>query len=575
MGKKRYQAEQLPVKNISILDSLQSRAPENQLTVNDFNDFVPGDLTPEQQNIFQQQAQMEKDPSTGPLDLQDYYPGINQPVAVGSYSGKTIGATTLFAPMAGITPAGMIDAREAAIQKAAMNKMREIEDFIKAYQAPTTKHSTVQKELDKVYFEGLNQWVYNAKKKFGSNWTKALESDVNFQKWNKSAQTAAQQEDYILNRFAKIQDDIKTGKFVATPELTQAMKEFDSGIKGLGESPFNKAGHKFNESWARLNAEHDFANVAQEYLKSAVKRKLATAGVDESNPDYYRMMESTSEQYTDETLREIAVDMKKTHYSDSPISEDELYGRLKNIAGAVQKTANVSISQKREGGSGADYQYNNNDFSDEPESINTTIKGAAGAADRKGEIVATDGITFKKPIEVVVPIGKKVFFTKEGLVPTEKIGNKTVQLGKMAIVDVLNMPGSPLDGTPVTKDQIDLGVLVSKDETGKEQRIKFGKGQTKKESVVVGKYQEGSGESKEEIPFIIPTKHVENALVRQWKDGKVVKGVPVDESYRRAEQYNASNREKKYKASNGVLYTESQLRSAGYTDDDLKTMQSE
>lgn len=556
--------------NSEVLSGIKGVPAGSPLSTSDFNNFVPADLSPDQKQLFIQKQKISENPATGPLNVHDYYPGVNTPINVGNYGGSEVGNLTLFAPGGNLVPIAMMDARDAAVQHAALMKAKEIDDFKTKYQAPTTKHSSVQKELDKTYFNGLQQWVDNAKKKYGQNWAGALENDVTFQKWNKAAQTTAQQEDFIVNKFADIQHQVNSGKFVSTPELTQAMGDFNAGLHGLGQSPFNPEGHKLNEYWARLNAEHDFANVANEYVDKAVKEKTAKAGVDPSNPDYLKIVESTKERFTPETLKAMAQSMQQTHFPNMKVEDVEK--RLTSMYGASRETRGVSVHNTKEGGEND--HYTNNDFSNEPTSINTKIKATAGGTDRQGSIDATDGLTFKKPIKVQIPVGQRVHFTDQGLVPSKIIGNKDVELGKMVIVDVLNKPGDPLDGTPLTKDQLEEGVMVD----GK--RVKINPSMTRKESMVVGRYEE----NKKEKSFMVPTKDVENSLVKKWgKDKKVEVGVPVDESYSRVEQYNLKKAEtlvgekagKKYKAPNGYSYSTEELKKAGWSDEDIKGLKAE
>jgi hypothetical protein len=152
---------------------------------------------------------------------------------------------------------------------------------------------------------------------------------------------------------------------------------------------------------------------------------------------------------------------------------------------------------------------------------------SAGGGTYQSDVTGTDGVTFKKPIPVVMPVGKDTYFTDEGLVPSKNLGNKSVLLGDMVIVDVLDNKGQWNDGVPVTKEQINSG-----------------KYKTRKESMVLGKYREKDADGIEsERSFFVPTKKVENSLVKKWtKDKKVEQGVPVDESYRRVEEYNSKNK---------------------------------
>lgn len=504
----------------SILNNIQSKVTGPQLTTDDYS----LGLTPDQEAEMTQYSNAEK-PVTGGLALTDYYPDVNNPVGVGSYSGSMIGSTTLFAPGGGLVPLGMMDARDKAIQDAAFAKVKEYDAFRKLYQAPTTKLVNIQPEISKEYNTMLQGYMAEAKKKYGKNWTKALEQDSNFQSKNKAFQDLAKYGDSIVEAKARLDEAKKTGKYTVTPALIETEKKLLSATDP--DSPEFK---KLGDYYRAFNMDLDFNDVYNEAVKEVAMQQDAQAGINVNDPEYLSTFKSTDKYYSEQAKEAVIQRVSAQFPGSDYFTPEYIRENVTKAMSAHQKTADKDVKQKREPGGGADFKYDvNNDFSDEPTSITATVqeKTASGGDMYQSEVVGTDGVTFKKPISVVMPIGKDTYFTDEGLVPTQNLGNKSVLLGDMVIVDVIDNKGKWNDGIPLTKAQIEKGGY-----------------KTRKESMVLGKYKEKDENDVEvERSFFVPTKKVENSLVKKWgKDKKVETGVPVDESYRRVKEYNSKNK---------------------------------
>lgn len=66
------------------------------------------------------------------LGVQDYFPNAGESIAVGSYSGKYIGNTTIFAAPGARVPFGLYDARMRALKDAAAEKQKAIDKILTA-----------------------------------------------------------------------------------------------------------------------------------------------------------------------------------------------------------------------------------------------------------------------------------------------------------------------------------------------------------------------------------------------------------------------------------------------------------
>ena len=534
----------------SLLNNIKSRYQGPQVNTDNFQ--LSG-VTPEQQAEMDQLSYMERNPATGALSLTDYYPDVNNPVGVGSYSGSMIGSTTLFAPGGGLVPLGMMDARDKAIQDAAYSKAKEYDAFRKMYQAPTTKLVNIQPEISSEYNKMLQGYTQEAKKKYGSQWAKKLETDQNFLAKNKAFQDIAKYGDDIVSTRAELDELMKTGKFVMSEALKNTQTKLFNALDP--DSPdFKKAGDFYRQYKADIN----FNQSLNDAVKQIVLNQTGKAWVDDNDPEYLASYEETVKNMTPDQKKFIEDTLLQQYQGSDMYKPEFIKDNVARFTNFEQKKRDVSVTKKNEPNDGSAFKYDlNNDFSDEPTSITAEVqkKASAGGGTYQSEVIGTDGITFKKPIQVVMPIGKDTYFTDVGLVPGKILVNRRVLLGDMVIIDVVDNPGQWNDGTPVTKMQ-------------------EGDYKTRKESMVLGKYKEKDKDGVDvEKSFFVPTKKVENSLVKKWgKDKSVEMGVPVDESYRRVEKYNSKNKSSKSSAPSKKSIKKADLQSkasaAGYTVDE-------
>jgi hypothetical protein len=250
------------------LNSISTGNSSPALNVND-NFNLTSELSPDELSAYEQQYK----PVTGRLPNEAYYPDLGHNIAVGNYSGKAIGSTTLFAPGGGLVPLGAMDAREAAIQQAAMKKIKDLEDFKSKYNAPVTKHSVVQKDLTSSYFEGLQKWRNEALRKTGGNQIAAnalLDKDTAFQQWNQGMQDTAKFHDSIIQHSANLQSMEKDPNFVLSPELKKLDSDILSGIIYQGQNPFDERGRGIGEKFLASKALYDLDVASNQAIDKAI-----------------------------------------------------------------------------------------------------------------------------------------------------------------------------------------------------------------------------------------------------------------------------------------------------------------
>lgn len=329
--------------NEGALNTLNNVQPKgNDMSVSDFN-YVPQDLSPEQQAAYKNQYR----PTMDPLAQNAYYPDLGHNINVGNYFGSEIGSTTLFAPGGGLVPLGLMDARDAAIQKAALQKAKDEEDFKKQFQAPTTKHTVVQKNLTDKYFNGLQQWNQNALKKAGGNQAvanKMLQNDPNFQQWNKSMQDVAKFHDSIVEHGAELMNAEKDPNFVMSPETRKSWQDVQSGVAYLDKDPFSKEGRAMGEKFLGTRALYDLDKSVNTAIDKAIPtieqlkpEDMKALGIDPfSQRGKVELANFVEKEYfTPEQKKNIAQTIYNEKYKGTDIPYD-----------AVEKKVNAMLGEK-------------------------------------------------------------------------------------------------------------------------------------------------------------------------------------------------------------------------------------
>jgi hypothetical protein len=197
-------------------------------------------LTPKgNSNVTVNDYQPANDGETGALNVTDYYPTLNQMTSVNT-SGSIIGSHTYNSAPFALAPLGMMDARDAAIHKAALQKQMEEADFMKRYQSPTTTHVAVQPELTKNFYNFLQNSIDDARRKYPKNPYAYLNSNVEFNRVNKNFQDLSKFHDAIVDHAAKLDLADKDPNMVILPETKKAGADLLSGVAYKGMDPFSE-----------------------------------------------------------------------------------------------------------------------------------------------------------------------------------------------------------------------------------------------------------------------------------------------------------------------------------------------
>lgn len=270
---------------LDALNGLNSKGATNPITVNDFK------------------PQDDKPNATGDLGRHTYYPGMDQPTRVGNYSGNQVGSIDLFAPTGNYVPLGMMDARDMAIHKAALQKQQDDQDFYKKHQRPVTKDTQIQPELTKQYNNYIAQNVASAKKKYEKNYVAFLNQDPDFNAGLNNMQDVAKHYDAVVEHDLALDAAEKDPNFVVSPQLRQSRVNLHKSIRAVGDNPASPEARKLVDDFLNSKATYDLDAVSNDFLK--------TIKPDVNETDINEALKAGKKVGTEQILDQV----KKTSYS--------------------------------------------------------------------------------------------------------------------------------------------------------------------------------------------------------------------------------------------------------------------
>lgn len=329
----------------SILAGISPQRGQNYLNTNDVSDNSQF-LSPAEQSVYDQYQQQNQasQGGTGALQMHDYYPGYGNYGAVGTSSGSIIGTQSLFGGGGALIPIGMMDARDAALTRASLQKQKEVEDFRKQFKAPTSKLTGINEGLTDEYYNHVQgSWKKALKKSNGDPnlATQYLKNDTDFWKKEKSYQDLAKRGDAVVNKIAEIETRHKAGD-VLSPALLEAKSKVLMDM-----NPDSKEFKNLSGSILRMDADREFSDAANEALMRAVTNETGQV-IDKSNPDSIRIYKSSVEQLSPETKAAVIEGLKKIYDGSTMYSPEYIERNAGGMMNYKKTKEDLHVSQKRE-----------------------------------------------------------------------------------------------------------------------------------------------------------------------------------------------------------------------------------
>lgn len=521
---------------------------------------------PAQRQAFDQSRRLEGAIPVLPESIMFPSAGIN--INKGSYSGSVVGNVPIFAPSQ-MLPFGVFDARRQAMQQAADQRAKEIDDFNKAFQAPITKRFSVQGELNDTFDEGLTQWVENAKQNYGDDWAKALKNDKGFNSWMQTMRTVAQYEDGIVNHVAEIQKQLQDPNFVASPDLIRTMAAFNQGLGGL-ENPFDPKGHQLGDTVLRMGAVYDLDKATNTAIDQLIQ-DVTTSSPGITSQGIYDNIVTTKITGTDKNkLDDLAENIYMTRYQGSGfITLDDVRKSLYAKVGTkVERTVQQQANQFANA-DGSQLVYDATAVNPEGEQVQ--FEG------NKGGVTTYDGQTFK-PIMLNVPVSSNAVDPSTGG-PVMLPANAKIQVGKTFNV-LVDSRGNivPNEAKADALGRVKYQTYYSGTTTVTEPVMKTNSKGVPEQVTVRGKPEYKTVEK----TIWMPVEGNQNAFTQFNADGTYKSGVRTDVQTSKAQQRSQeltlqqlrtkSTPDKKSEATytiKGKSYSLSELQALGYTPEQV------
>ena len=167
------------------------------------------------------------EPAIEKLGLQQYYPDLGTPLQVGSYSGSRIGTVSIFGAGSNRIPAGIIDARKRALEKAANDQAKKKNEIIEMAYAKGAV--PLQGRIDEKSWEIINKYSelsgnditnldYNTK--LGRQFWKEIREHQTFAERTKMTETTVK----------KLTKDILDENVYVPESVQKEMRRFNEGM---------------------------------------------------------------------------------------------------------------------------------------------------------------------------------------------------------------------------------------------------------------------------------------------------------------------------------------------------------
>lgn len=171
---------------------------------------------------------------------RDLYPGMNQPINVGSSSSQTLGSQPIFVASGQYLPLNVLNKKEAAIEKASQARFARQMKFDPG-KAAKLNNPLYQQELNDKFAKTINEFTAEAKSLHGQNFDIALGSqstDIGrrFATAKRNMTTLADQQNVVFDRVAEVRASKETGgptRF--SEETTKLARELENRLGEFSE----------------------------------------------------------------------------------------------------------------------------------------------------------------------------------------------------------------------------------------------------------------------------------------------------------------------------------------------------
>ena len=230
-----------------------------------------------------QNLQYESMDSTEPVDItnEDRFYGARQPIL----RGTSVGGVPIFVANQALTPIGILDKKQKAIDEARKKRAEQASKF-KLEKAQRLKNANYQKSFDEAFNANTARFVNEAKTIYGDNWTLALGSDKTDvgRKYRQSLsnfQTLKDRADQFTDRAAEIKKRIEAGDASVSEKTARMVREVEGAIGSFSEGKTVDLLGKMDQLNASVNIDNWLNDNIFPNLKQIEEKHLSGIMTDE------------------------------------------------------------------------------------------------------------------------------------------------------------------------------------------------------------------------------------------------------------------------------------------------------
>lgn len=432
----------------------------------------------------------------GAQGVSALFPGINQPIRVGGYSGSIVGQNDLFAAGGNIFPTDVTLARRKKIEDAAAQEAARKAKPFELRRAKELKDKRFQTGINDQARSLQEEYINKAKELFGENYREALqnpqETEIgrNFISKMDALDVMVSEGNQVTDLIAGIKAGTETGEKFYTEDTLKLVDDFEQLVGDFeNASPSELAG--FRDKLNKLNGYNSLDNYLNDnkHLTNLKGRIAQSAGVKDFN-EYLRTGTHKTKKF-DKDINVLAKQLAQKEFLPQVragvLTEQEIADHMKAIMGS-EDIRDVKVNMKPKGSgrqlsaadaskpSGASKKHRLFDSSGQEYSINTNKGGTTALPQTNKSIDLTSlnianqyGGTLEAGFQEAVPLEINSYNDSEGnpkagmLVRIKDKKEYEPSEGEDVNLEVLESNGYSIEGGKAYKE-VDREVMIDLDE---------------------------------------------------------------------------------------------------------------
>lgn len=306
--------------------------------------------------------------AVGNQGVASTFPTLNQPINVGNVGGQIIGNQPIFAAPGLVLPFGVLMEQQRQLQVAQQQQdklanvarteaelgeraRREAFKFERP-KIPTLKDPGFQGSLNEAGNSVINSFVDQAKQLFGADWQIALKSDTRigreFQQAIDGIDVVARNADFITEKFANVQEGIKTGEVFFSDGVKKAFRDYEQMI-GAFEGGDVTALANARQVLANIDGHVELNNFLKDsgILSNVIAQVTGGTGSPKDMGDFLALR-TTDRKSFDRNIAAMVKNVRKSLGIDFPFTDAEIQNALEGHFQNQSKSETILVKKPKE-----------------------------------------------------------------------------------------------------------------------------------------------------------------------------------------------------------------------------------